>query len=273
MYDLLAPTRDSRSWESNVEYAARLAATLDGTVTALYRIPAPLVLPDIAVPSLATEVLEVCREEADAAQRASQPFAAWCSALGVRAGSWQVAEGSDIAVLQAAAKWHDAVVFERGYEHDDDTGALAELGAAVLHSGLPCIVLPAAQRTPRLDTIAIAWKATPEAARALHAALPLLERAKRLVLIHGEQGESADTELLLAQAEQHLAAHGLGAQRMHIAPTPNAAGEAILDAARSVGADLLVMGAYGRTRFGEWLFGGATRHVLRAASMPVFLRH
>ena len=51
------------------------------------------------------------------------------------------------------------------------------------------------------------------------------------------------------------------------------AGIAILAAAASQGADLLVMGAYGRTRFSEWMFGGATRHVLAEATLPVLMRH
>lgn len=273
MYDILAPTRDSRSWECNVEYAVRLAARLDGSVTALYDIPPPFVMPDVAVPSLATEVMEICRAEAEAAQRAQQPFAAWCRELGVRSARWHIAEGSTLAVLQAAGKWHDAIVLERGYERDDASTAFAALGAAVLHSGLPCIVLPPAQRTAPLDVVAVAWKATAEAVRALHAALPLLRHAHRIVLIHGEQGEGDDAEAALAQAEDHLASHGLHAQRQRIRPAPPEAGAAILAAARAAHADLLVMGAYGRTRFGEWLFGGATRDVLRTASMPVFMRH
>jgi len=273
MHDILAPTHDSRNWQANVEYAAGLAARLDGTLTALYQVPPPIVMPDVASPDLAAEIVEICRAEAEAALRAGDAFKRWCSEQGVRSCAWRVAQGSELGVLQAAAKWHDAIVIERCYERDDDRATLAALGAAVLHSGLPCIVLPPALRTARLDTVAIACKAAAEATRALHAALPLLARAKRIVLIHGEQGESADAAVWLAEAERHLALHGLQAQRVRIDPAPSGAGEAIVAAARGANADLLVMGAYGRARFSEWLFGGATRHVLQAATMPVFLRH
>ena len=47
----------------------------------------------------------------------------------------------------------------------------------------------------------------------------------------------------------------------------------LLDAALGAAANLLVMGAYGRTRFSEWVFGGATRSLLRDAPFPVFLRN
>ena len=272
MRDILAPTRDSRSWQANVEYAARLSVLLEGTLTALYQIPPPIVIPDVAAPSVAIEIVEICREEANAAMRAQEPFAQWCRGIGVRSGSWHVAQGAELPVLQSAAKWHDLIVFERSYERSDGA-ALAALGAAVLRTDLPCIVLPAAHRMLRLDTVAIAWKGTAEATRALHAALPLLRHAGRIVLIHGEEGESADAEILLVEAEHHLQAHGLSARRIRIAPSPSAAGDAIFKAARDAAADLVVMGAYGRTRVSEWLFGGATRSALHTATMPVFMRH
>jgi len=272
MRDILAPTRDSRSWQPNVEYGARLAALLDGTLTAAYIVPPPVLVPDIADPGVANELLEICREECELAGGAREPFAQWCRGFGVASASWRVSQGAELAVLQAAAKWHDLIVLARNDGHDGDA-AIAALGATVLRAGLPCIVLPPRTRALRLDTIAIAWKGTDEAARALHAALPLLARASRLLLIHGERGESADAEAYLVEAEAHLRAHGMQSQRLRIDPLPSAAGPAIVAAAQQVGADLLVMGAYGRTRFSEWLFGGATRHALGAASMPVFLRH
>jgi nucleotide-binding universal stress UspA family protein len=272
MRDILAPTRDSRSWQPNVEYGARLAALLDGTLTAAYIVPPPLLVPDIADPGVASELLEICREESEVAATAREPFVQWCRGFGVGFSSWRVSQGAELAVLQAAAKWHDLIVLARNDAGDADA-AITSLGATVLRAGLPCIVLPPRTRALRLDTIAIAWKGVDEAARALHVALPLLRRAGRLVLIHGERGESADAGAYLAEAEAHLRAHSLEVQRMRIDPLPSAAGPAIVAAAEQAGADLLVMGAYGRTRFSEWLFGGATRHALGAAPMPVFLRH
>lgn len=58
-----------------------------------------------------------------------------------------------------------------------------------------------------------------------------------------------------------------------IAESGDDAGPALMEAAHLQRADLLVMGGYGRSRFSEWMFGGATRHVLGQSSLPLLLRH
>jgi len=71
----------------------------------------------------------------------------------------------------------------------------------------------------------------------------------------------------------HLRRHGIDPEQREIAADESDAGAALLDSAAALRADLLVMGAYGRNRFSEWIFGGATRHVLRHAGIPVLMRH
>lgn len=273
MQDILVPTRDSRSWQSAVQFATRLAAMLEGSVTAVYSVPLPMLVPDVAAPSLAAEIVEVCREESELAARAQQPFARWAHQIGARSATWQVAEGTEPGILQAAAPWHDLLVLERA-SGAAEAMTLSDLGQSILHADLPCIILPGGIDRPRLDTIAIAWKQTAESIRAAHAALPLLRRAKRIVIIHGERGISADDSEDSARGlQKHLRDHAVEATLKWIDTEHHAAGECVLAAATQAPADLLVMGAYGRTRFGEWVFGGATRHMLKFATMPVFMRH
>jgi nucleotide-binding universal stress UspA family protein len=66
-----------------------------------------------------------------------------------------------------------------------------------------------------------------------------------------------------------LRRHGVAVQPEQLDQPDGDAGEALLAHAAALGADLLVMGAYGHARLRELVFGGATRHVLRAASLPV----
>jgi len=273
MQDILVSTRDSRSWQSGVQYAARLAALLDGSLSAVYSVPLPMQVPDVAAPALAAEIIEICREESAAALRAQPAFERFAREAGVRTATWHVAEGPEPAILQAAARWHDLLVLERTGEEPGAT-ALGALGQSLLHADLPCVILPRGCDTPRLDTIAIAWKETAESIRAVHAALPLLARAKRIVIIYGERGVPAtDSEDSAQGLLDYLRDHGLNAALKWIDTEPQAAGDCLLVAAGEVSADLLVMGAYGRTRFSEWIFGGATRRVLESATMPVFMRH
>ena len=63
------------------------------------------------------------------------------------------------------------------------------------------------------------------------------------------------------------------AERVNIAADSEHAGATILAQAERVSADLLVLGAYGRTRFSEWFLGGVTRHVLQHARLPLLMRH
>jgi nucleotide-binding universal stress UspA family protein len=124
------------------------------------------------------------------------------------------------------------------------------------------------------DHMAVAWKASETAERAVVAALPWLRRAQRIsVLVAGRDG-TAPADALLAL----LAAHGIAGATIAIeAIATNAGdegvGEALLARARSIGADCLVIGAYRRHRFLEWVLGGVTRHVLHHADLPTFMLH
>jgi len=109
----------------------------------------------------------------------------------------------------------------------------------------------------------------------VHAALPFLRRAERVVLIHGETVDPSITFTRIPpfDVEAYLAQHGVKIEKRLIDVSDDKAGEALLAIAGEVHADVLVMGAYGRTRFSEWFFGGATRYVLEQATIPLFMRH
>jgi nucleotide-binding universal stress UspA family protein len=72
---------------------------------------------------------------------------------------------------------------------------------------------------------------------------------------------------------EYLRSHGVAAEQHHVTGKHDDVGEVLLDEAMKFGAELFVMGAYGRSRFSEWMLGGATRHVLTWADIPVLLRH
>ncbi|WP_257389254.1 universal stress protein, partial [Tahibacter caeni] len=198
-------------------------------------------------------------------------FAAWAAQAGVRAPAWQVAEGSLPAVLRRLGNRHDLLLLARDAQSEEQR---ARLGAIVLECGMPVILVPA-QATARLDCIAVSWNGSSEALRALQAARPLLARARRVVVLRGEiRDRYAEIGWLPPfDLEVYLQRHGIQAEYRGISGPESEAGRALLAAAREAGADLLVMGAYGRTRFSEWVFGGATRHVVAEAELPVLLRH
>jgi len=266
MQDILALATEITEWENNVRYAASLAARLRGVLTGSYIMPPQLAEYDFVPPALAAEITAVCREQTEMALSAAKPFAQWAAARGVGATAWRVAEGALIEVMAAAANWHDLIVLER-----NRVVSWMLAGQLLLNVDIPCIIVPPGRDEAKLDTIAIAWDASVPCVRALHAALPLLKQASRVLLIDG--APLARPAEASEHIDDYLARHGLHATRLRIDPGSRNAGDAILAAASNAFADLLVMGAYGHNRFSEWVFGGATRHALERAEIPVLMRH
>jgi nucleotide-binding universal stress UspA family protein len=123
--------------------------------------------------------------------------------------------------------------------------------------------------------VLIAWNASREAALALLASRPFLKQADRVTVLTGQGREpvAAGTHVLPLDISAYLARHHIPATVKSIESPDANAGEAILAAAKTQGADLIVMGAYGRSWLSEWLLGGATRHILKAAPIPVLMAH
>jgi nucleotide-binding universal stress UspA family protein len=160
----------------------------------------------------------------------------------------------------------------------EDVAARSILETVLLDSGRP-VLIPAASAMPaNFERIAIAWKPTPQAARAVAAAMPLLARAKEVVVITVEEpaaaragehpGEHHEADRLV----RNLAWHGIAATTAALQPGPAGAGATLLAGARDR-ADLLVMGGYGHSRLREWVFGGVTQLVLADAPLPVLIAH
>jgi nucleotide-binding universal stress UspA family protein len=143
--------------------------------------------------------------------------------------------------------------------------------AALLESGRPVLIPPAAPFAALAETIVIAWKAAPEAARAVTAAMPLLSTAKQILIltVTEELGLSDEAAARLAT---NLGRHGIQVSFRHLPPDASGAADTLLAAAANEGA-LVVMGAYGHSRLREWIFGGFTQHVLRGAEVPVLMMH
>jgi nucleotide-binding universal stress UspA family protein len=144
------------------------------------------------------------------------------------------------------------------------------LESALLESGRP-IYIPGAL-TGDLDTVAIAWKATREAALAVTAAEPFLATARRaIVLTAGEDGEADQDDA--ARLVSSLRQRGLVAEARYLVADKREPGARLLAAAAETNAGLLVMGGYGHNRLREWIFGGVTDMVLRSAAVPVLMAH
>ncbi|HEY4773798.1 MAG TPA: universal stress protein [Xanthobacteraceae bacterium] len=151
------------------------------------------------------------------------------------------------------------------------TFATGDIEAVLFGSGRPLLVAPALARPSMRGTAMVCWKETPQSARAVSAALPLLRQAARVVVIHVEEGEADGAGA--NEVVRQLARHGIEAQARSLAAQARATADVLADAVDANEADLIVLGAYGRSRVRERVFGGCTRAFLERAGVPVLMMH
>lgn len=143
-----------------------------------------------------------------------------------------------------------------------------------LKSGRPVLVAPPRGGELKAEAVLVAWKDTREARRAVADAMPLLKSAKDVLVMRVcEAADVGDAEYQTHAVVQSLKRHGVAA-RAKVAVAPNLQVAAELNAeAGAMGADLIVSGAYGHTRLGEWVFGGVTRDFLGGNERFLLLSH
>lgn len=178
---------------------------------------------------------------------------------------WSV--GNDARSVAPFGMFADLIVAARGVEHDVTHRSVLE--TALIASGRP-LLIPAGSAPQSIvgGTVAIAWKATPQAVRAIAAAMPFLRRAAGVIIMTVDAEDDDSTDHLV----RHLAWHGCQARRERLRSGDRNQAETLL-AAAAENAGLLVMGGYGRSRLREWVFGGFTQRVLEEAPLPVLMVH
>lgn len=145
----------------------------------------------------------------------------------------------------------------------------------LLHSARPVLVIPAKGSFGAIgERVTVAWNGSVNAVRAITSAIPLLRRARHvgLVVFNPATDGGPHGELPGADMGLYLARHGIKVD-VSTADADTNAGEALLQHAARAGSDLIVMGAYGHSRFREILLGGATRSALLASPLPLWMAH
>jgi nucleotide-binding universal stress UspA family protein len=183
------------------------------------------------------------------------------------------AQASEIPGLGVSeARWADLFVASAPYRSSDSAVGDDLLEAALFGAGHAVYAVPPGAKT-RSETYAVvvAWEDTRESARAVAEAMPFLTRATktRIVMVDGES-DSGEAAIDIAA---HLDRHGVNVEIVAIQAGERTVAQALIDEARKMSADLIVMGAYGHSRFREWVLGGATREMLETAEVPILMAH
>ncbi|QDC11489.1 universal stress protein [Oceanicola sp. D3] len=176
-------------------------------------------------------------------------------------------------LITSRARFADLVVMPAPYGDGKGTEYEVALEAALFDSHAPVIVLPETATAPvRPRRAVLAWNQSPEALAAIRRALPLLAGSDlvNIAIIdpprHGPERSDPGGAL-----SQMLTRHGLRCEISVLSRTMPKVSDVLARHVADFGADLLVMGAYGHSRFREAILGGATRDVLEKPPVPVFM--
>jgi nucleotide-binding universal stress UspA family protein len=275
---ILVPTSGTESDESVFRTASdvahSLAAHLDFYHVRLSACEAAIRSPEVqfCVPSQLANVLDRLEQRADVLSKASlQHFESFCSThREISAHRFEeIDQAGDRFVFHA--RHHDLTVLGRSKTRNPKSDRLIEL--LLLSSGHPVIIAPPAQRAKTTGTIIVGWKEAAEAARALNAAMPLLQRAKRVVLVG--VAEDHDAPPTLNHVARQLGWHGVAAEECLSGggSASSSVAARLADCAAQFDADLLVVGGYGHKPLREAIFGGVTRELIKHCDIPVFMMH
>ncbi len=174
-------------------------------------------------------------------------------------------------LIGKAAWFQDLIILPTPFGGEDEELAEAILNAALFGSSTPVLVTPDSVDEPIGRRILLAWNGSPESVRAMRAAMPLLRAADMVeaatIGAPANGCKGIDPGFALGVM---LSRHGVEATTAHLPRTAANVADALQRRAVEIEADMIVMGAYGHSRFRERMIGGATRDMLMTADRPVF---
>jgi nucleotide-binding universal stress UspA family protein len=144
-------------------------------------------------------------------------------------------------------------------------------GTIILAAGRPVLVVPPEIDRLELSRVLVAWKDTREARRAIRDALPFLKLADEVSIAVAKTPGAEDADAQIADVAKYLERHDVRVAEQISTVASDDEEDVLLDLAKQHRVNLIVAGAYGRTRLSEWIFGGVTRHLLLNSPVPCLL--
>jgi nucleotide-binding universal stress UspA family protein len=185
--------------------------------------------------------------------------------------SWQETVSPDDEALASRGRVFDLIVVGRPIS-GATAPKMSTLEAALFESGRPILIAPPAAPEKIGETVVIAWNGSPETARTIAFAMPFLLQASDVLVLSVEEGMVPGP--LGREVAQCLVRNGIAARSKNVqCGGRGAVGTTILAECGTLGADLLVKGAYTQSRLRQMIFGGATSHILGNAELPVLMAH
>lgn len=269
----------SRQQDSRLQAAARLATEHDAHLvgagmTGMSWVDFALLTGSMGAPMMPGTDFQGMR---DAVSVRLEAFTEHARRLGVASLESRLVEDDPRYALLMQSRYADLTVLSRDNEPDPAlpvrVRGLPE--HVVLHGARPVLIVPDTYRgEPIANTAVVGWDGSMQAIRAIEGALPLLQRAEsvKLALINPDELSELHGEEPGADMALYLARQGVQVDVI-VERTRSTTGDALMAMARSCGAGLLAVGAYGHSRYREWVLGGVTREVLERSPVPLLLAH
>lgn len=274
--DILAPVITLEADESALTAAAEIAHAFETRATALIvAVHVASAFADQERPF--SEVLaDVARGTRNAAALERTKIVDWLEAAvhNFEVRDLTIEAAVDQNEVLAHARVTDLVVMARAETHAHARRALIE--HVLFEAGRPLLLVPSAPRKPRSWKRAlIGWNAKAQSMRAVSAALPLLQRAEAVAVatVDALPSRSGHGQAPGRELAAYLARHGVQVEVRNLDSMGRTEARALLDEAEGFGAEVMVMGAYGRSRATEFIFGGVTRELLLGSPLPVLMVH
>jgi nucleotide-binding universal stress UspA family protein len=230
--------------------------------------------------SMIEEIMEVTEKEGgERAVRVKAMFDAFCQSSGIAIADtpgtvsgaticWREENGREDEIVAIRGRLFDIIALGRPVR-DSALPSPITLEAALLDTGRPILIAPPVMPATMGAHIAVAWESSPEATHAISAAMPLLAKAGRITLLAADPIEPP--EIPPEDGVTRLAWGGIKAEIVRFDAHEDEIGHAYLRHTKEIGADMLVKGAYSRSRVRQMILGGRTRHIIANTEIPTFL--
>lgn len=281
MKTILVPFHGDEGAQTALEMARQVAERFGSYIEGLFvQQPPPIIAGEgITIPG--EYLTQLAEEGRRVAENARERFTTFINEKGIPlrevtfetnepSAGWREIEGMEGQIVGDYGRLFDLIVIGCATKQSSaDRNAMCE--AALFESGRPVIVAPPKAPEKFGENIVVAWNGSTETARTIALGMSFLSNAKRVVVLTVEGGTVPGPKG--EQVVNHLVRNGVKAQAKIVSPNGRTTGEAILEEADAMGADLLLKGAYTHSRLRQLIFGGTTQHILSAAEIPVFMAH
>ncbi len=268
---------DSAEGKDRFALAAMLARRFEAHVTALCIGVAPeppmMMYGGYAV-DLVTQNLDDVKKETDALSESASKRIEAEGILG-EARTLVTTASSIARIVGAQTRYADLIVCGQPYGSDQEDLLIQVLEGALFDGGASVLVAPRKAVNTIGERVILAWNGSREALAAARSGMDFMKAAKKteVLLVDPDTGVIAEGPEPGADIGLLLARHGVDVTVSRLASAGRPVGEVLTTHVLDTGADLLVMGAYGHSRFREFVLGGATRTVLRDVPVPVLMAH